>query len=216
MDSLESISEGLASLIAGRADISAESDAADWEEISSARLELLVRLTQVITDNLRERQALSPPLEEAGHTVSREAQRLLEMSGRVDRCLQALRQMVMERLGALPRLEALQRALPELMDGALQVCQVQSMADLESWLRRDRTVGEVCRAVGCELIDPQEGDEFSAETMYAAQSELTADETLAGRVSACVMPGVQVKYSQSRQPEIRRQALVSVFTEAAD
>ena len=122
--------------------------------------------------------------------------------------------MVLEQIGAGQRLERLQRDLPELLDGTLHVCQVHNIADLEMWLRGDDTVNEVCEAVGCELIDPEEGDDYCSETMHIEQSEYTDDVYMAGKVCACLMPGVQVCGEPHQKSHILRQALVTIYAQA--
>lgn len=213
MDELKRLSDGIAAWACADNGGAAETQGR-LEQISAERMERLARLAQVITDNLKERGALNSVLRQAGDNVASEAGQLREAAARVDGCLRQLREMVLEQIGADQRLAFLQRDLPQLLDGALHVCQVHNIADLEMWLRGDETVSEVCGAVGCELIDPEEGDDYCPETMHIEQSEFTDDDYLVGRVCACLMPGLQVSSDPRQKARVLRQALVTVYAQA--
>ena len=213
MDELTRLSDSIA-VWTGKNDAALSGGNERLQPITAERMERLSRMVQVITDNLRERGALSSALLQAGDNVASEAAQMREAAARVDACLRQLREMVLEQIGTGQRLERLQADLPKLLDGALHVCQVHNIADLEMWLRGDETVGEVCEAVGCELIDPEEGDDYCPETMHIEQSEFTDDDYLAGKVCSCLMPGLQVRSEPQQKARILRQALVTVYAQA--
>lgn len=213
MDELTRLSDCLADW-AGKNDAAPADGKGRLQQVTAEHMERLSRMVQVITDNLRERGALSSALLQSGENVASEAAQMREAAARVDGCLRQLREMVLEQIGVGRRLEHLQTDLPKLLDGALHVCQVHNIADLELWLRGDETVNEVCRAVGCELIDPEEGDDYCQETMHIEQSEFTDDDYLAGKVCACLMPGLQVRIDPRQKARVLRQALVTVYAQA--
>ncbi len=213
MDELTRLSDSIA-VWTGKNDAALSGGNERLQPITEERMERLSRMVQVITDNLRERGALSSALLQAGDNVASEAAQMREAAARVDACLRQLREMVLEQIGTGQRLERLQADLPKLLDGALHVCQVHNIADLEMWLRGDETVGEVCEAVGCELIDPEEGDDYCPETMHIEQSEFTDDDYLAGKVCSCLMPGLQVRSDLRQNAHVLRQALVTIYAQA--